>query len=527
MSINITINGKAITVAAGTTLLKAAETVGISIPALCHLENTEHFTSCMLCLVKDTTTGQLLPACSCYAQTGMEIETESEEVREARKDTLEMLLSEHVGDCEAPCQRGCPAHMDIPLMIRQIREGNVSDAIRTIKREIALPAVLGRICPAPCENACRRRQVDMPVRICLLKRFAADKDLETETPFREQRAKASGKRVAVVGAGPAGLSAAYYLSLKGHDCVLFESRPEPGGMLRYGVDDTLLDKTVLDAEIRTIAGEGIKFKFSKTLGTDITLKELNKDFDAVILAMGSIDSAEEVLPGIECSDKGVGVNRATFETSLPGVFAGGGMISKGKMAIRSAAHGKTMAESADAHLRGESAEKSKRFNSSFGKLRPEEMKEYMKEAGDTPPVSPGEDGSGYTEKEAESESKRCMHCDCLKADNCELRNLSTLYGASQSRYKLGVRRRIIRITDHEDLIFEPGKCIKCSKCVRITAKSDDGLGLSFSGRGFETLLEVPFGEPMSRGLKEAAAECVRNCPTAALAWRDSKTENKH
>ncbi len=114
----------------------------------------------MLCVVIDNKNNKLIPACSIYVEEGMDIETESPRIEAARKDTIDMLLSEHVGDCEATCTRGCPANMDIPLMIRQIKENNFEEAIKTVKKDIALPAVLGRICSAPCENSCIHKLYD-------------------------------------------------------------------------------------------------------------------------------------------------------------------------------------------------------------------------------------------------------------------------------------------------------------------------------------------------------------------------------
>jgi predicted molibdopterin-dependent oxidoreductase YjgC len=152
----LTINSKSVVVDKGSTVLEAAEAAGISIPTMCRLKGYAHMTSCMVCVVKEMGSGRLLPSCTAPAAEGMVIETDNEEVHHARRTALNLLLSEHVGDCEAPCRLTCPAHMNIPLMIRQIKAGEIRDAIETVKEDIALPAVLGRICPAPCEKGCRR-----------------------------------------------------------------------------------------------------------------------------------------------------------------------------------------------------------------------------------------------------------------------------------------------------------------------------------------------------------------------------------
>ena len=131
---------------------------------MCYLEGTEHFTSCMVCLVKDAHTGRLFASCSVPVSEGQNIITNDAETTESRKAALELLLSEHVGDCEAPCQLVCPAHMNIPLMNRLIAKGDFARALEVVKRDIALPSILGRICPAPCEAGCRRKQVDEAVK---------------------------------------------------------------------------------------------------------------------------------------------------------------------------------------------------------------------------------------------------------------------------------------------------------------------------------------------------------------------------
>ena len=119
-------------------------------------------------MVRINGNGQLVPSCATLAAEGMQVESETKAVRQVRRTALELLLSDHLGDCMAPCQFGCPAQMDIPTMLRQIVAGQWREAIATVKRDIALPAILGRICPAPCEKVCRRGDLDGAVSICLL-----------------------------------------------------------------------------------------------------------------------------------------------------------------------------------------------------------------------------------------------------------------------------------------------------------------------------------------------------------------------
>jgi len=215
--ISITLNNISVSVPEGSTLLDAATQLGLEIPTMCHNGDLEHFTSCMLCLVKDGKTGKLLPSCSAKAFDGMEIITNDDEIREARKIALELLMSEHAGDCEAPCRVACPAFMDIPLMNRLIAAGQFEKALEVVMKDIALPGVLGRICPAPCEGACKRKPIDQAVSICLLKRFTAD---QANTYPAIPTATPSDHKVAIIGAGPAGLAAAFYLQIKGIQAVV-------------------------------------------------------------------------------------------------------------------------------------------------------------------------------------------------------------------------------------------------------------------------------------------------------------------
>ena len=163
----LTIDNQEVEIDAPMTIYHAAKEAGIDIPVMCYKEGYDYFTSCMMCVVKDTKTGKTLPACSAQAAEGMVIETQSEEIREARKFTLELLLSEHVGDCEAPCQRLCAVHSEIPKMIREIKEEQFEEAIATVRADMAIPSILERFCNAPCEKGCRRAQYDEGQRMVL------------------------------------------------------------------------------------------------------------------------------------------------------------------------------------------------------------------------------------------------------------------------------------------------------------------------------------------------------------------------
>jgi len=258
--IRLTIDGRQVSVPEGSTILEAAEKLAIDIPTMCYRKGYEPPSSCMLCVVKVENSNGLVPACAALAQDGMTVETNCPEVLEARKTALGLLLSDHLGDCIGPCQVACPAGMNIPLMIRQITAGRLRDAIETVKTDIALPAVLGRICPAPCERTCRRAQIDQAVSIRLLKRYVADTDLKSNEPYLPAAAPKKNRQVAIVGAGPAGLAAAYYLLRQGFPCTMFDDNDRPGGMLNRIVEQGRLAPEVLDAEIALIAKLGLEFR---------------------------------------------------------------------------------------------------------------------------------------------------------------------------------------------------------------------------------------------------------------------------
>ena len=520
-SVRLTIDRQEVTVPEGATVFDAAKQLDIPIPTLCYLEGCEALTSCMVCVVHDITANRLIPACSMPVSEGMHIQTNDQQVRQARKDTLDMLLSEHVGDCEAPCRRACPAHMDIPLMIRQIQSRRLEEAIVTVKRDIALPATLGRICPAPCEAGCSRKPYDQAVSICLLKRFVADADLAAGTPYSPELPPVSGKQVAVVGAGPTGLSAAYYLLRQGHSVHIYDRHPLPGGMLRYGVPDEDLPKSVLDAEIDLIRSLGLELHPGVVFGEDVTLGALQKAHDAVVLALGSVAPGALSIDGLDMASRGIAVDRTTFETSLPGVFAGGNAISESRLAIRSLAHGKTIACSVNQFLNclpvvGEPA----RFGSRIGRLLEAERLELLRGAADVRRVSPtGGPQSGLNASQSVRESSRCFQCDCRKPDACKLRMYADEYQADQARFKIGTRKQLERVFQQGRVIYEPGKCIKCGLCIQVARREGDGLGLSFVGRGFSVRVAVPFSESLENGLKRAVRACIQACPTGALAWR--------
>lgn len=174
--IKLLINNIHTEVVENATILDAAKQIGIDIPTMCFLKEFIPSASCMVCVVEDKVSGKILPSCSALAQDGMQIETDTDELKSLRKSALELLLSDHSGDCEAPCQRACPSHINIPLMNRLISQNNYELAEMSFKQLIV--SAKCETCPAPCELVCRRKAIDQSVSIQLLKKYAGSKSIE-------------------------------------------------------------------------------------------------------------------------------------------------------------------------------------------------------------------------------------------------------------------------------------------------------------------------------------------------------------
>ncbi len=296
--INLTINGKAVQAPEGSTILEAARLADIYIPTLCYDKAVEVYGACGLCVVEAEGIPKLLRSCSAKVSEGMVVNTESDRVVQSRKVAMELLMSAHDGDCVAPCQLNCPARTDCQGYVGLIANGEYEAALKLIKNKISLPASIGRVCPHPCEKACRRQNVEEPINIAQLKAFAADMDLKADSYVPEVQ-PSTGKKIAVIGGGPAGLTAAYYLTIMGHSVTVYDMMEKMGGMLRYGIPQYRLPKEVLDKEIAIIEKTGVTFKNNMKLGVDFTIQSLKAENDAVIVAVGAWKSSSMRTPGEE------------------------------------------------------------------------------------------------------------------------------------------------------------------------------------------------------------------------------------
>lgn len=304
MSIHFKINNIEVEAEAGELLINVAKRYGVDIPSLCHNEKVKSYGACGVCVVESAKGGKLMRSCSTEVGPqfeGMEICTESDRVVRARKVALELLMTDHTGDCRPPCMLECPAHTDCQGYVGLIANGYAEEAVKMIMEKIPLPASIGRVCPHPCEKACRRAALEEPVSIANLKRFAADVNLEKgKDAYKPAVSAETGKKVAVIGGGPAGLTAAASLRAKGHTVEVFDMMPEMGGMLRYGIPEYRLPKAVVAEEVALLESMGITMHNNVKIGEgEYTLEKMSAQYDSVIVAIGAWTSSKMRIPGEE------------------------------------------------------------------------------------------------------------------------------------------------------------------------------------------------------------------------------------
>ncbi len=479
--VELEINGKKSRVARGTTLIEAARGMGINIPSLCYMEKLPHFTSCMICVVKDSDTGRLLPSCSSIAESGMKIDTESEEVFSARKKALELLLSEHVGDCEAPCRRGCPANMNIPLVFRNLEAGNSSAATDILKEHLPFPYTICSNCTATCEKVCRRGREDYAVEIRDINRALASARASSNS-FEVSE----DKNIAVIGSGAAGISAAWYLLKKGYRVEIFEKESRVAPSLRSLTED--IDLSVVENELNELEKQsGLKISCNREIETG-NLEAVLKEFDAVVVATG---------------DK--------TETENERIYFAGASLKPGMLLPAAILSGAGAAEKIAQNFSNSTVEVSREFDSKISKPEAEEIKHMIEKS----------EALRETAEETDiiEKSSRCMHCECLRQESCSLRSYATEYGIKSIKYRAVERHSIVRNTDHPEIVYEPGKCIRCGICVRITGAENESGGVAFKGRGYDTIISPALNYSLNNAITESLEEVVKNCPTGAFSFR--------
>ena len=300
----ITINGMEITAQEGISILEAAERAQIYIPSLCHVSGKNAEKPCGLCIVE--LEGQENPIRSCDTQIreGMVVSTDSDRVKQMRSERLAVLAETHFGDCKAPCNLTCPGQINVQGYIAHVAKGQYEEGLRLVMERNPFPFSVGRVCPRFCETKCRRVLLEEPIAINHLKRFLADWCMVNKTDLRIPKEAPTGKKVAVIGGGPSGLTGAYFLTRKGHEVTVYEAAPKLGGMLRYGFPEFKIPKAVLDYEINTLLNLGINVKAGQKWGEDYTLQDLkDAGFDAILIAIGNpVDKPLDIpggsLPGV-------------------------------------------------------------------------------------------------------------------------------------------------------------------------------------------------------------------------------------
>ncbi|ENY3837668.1 formate dehydrogenase subunit alpha [Vibrio vulnificus] len=343
--IQIVIDGKYRIVEAGQTVLQAAKVCGVEIPSLCGMNRSGEKIPCDLCVV-EVESGGPRRACELEVYNGLTVKTQSEALSAHRKQALNRIMSDHYADCEAPCKTACPAGVDIQSYLYHIAQNDHQKAIEVIKRTLPMPLSIGRVCPAFCESECRRSLVDDAIAIRQLKRHAADADLAAQEAYTPEKKADKNKRVAIVGSGPGGLTAGYYLTNEGYQVDVFEAMPQAGGWLRYGIPEYRLPKSILDKEIELMCRNGMAIHTDKKLGRDISLSQLSQDYDAVCLAVGASKAVAMDYPGSDLDGCYLGVDylkdfvtEQRFTTGKKVAVIGGGntAIDCARTAVRTGA----------------------------------------------------------------------------------------------------------------------------------------------------------------------------------------------
>ncbi|MBN2064486.1 MAG: (2Fe-2S)-binding protein [Sedimentisphaerales bacterium] len=517
-TITIHIDGKPVETKTGSTILEAARQADIDIPSLCYNAKCQPGSSCMVCLVKVHGRNGFSPSCATQVTHGMKIDSQTEEIAHLRRKALELLLSEHLGDCLGPCQIACPADMNIPAMLRAVNNGDMAKAAQIVLANIPLPAILGRICPAPCEKICRHKQVGSPIAICKIKGQVGEFILSNPIPGNIHAT--SGHKVAVIGAGPAGLTASWYLHKDGCEVTIFEKEQIPGGGLLQ-IPQEILPPSLRDAEISAVL-EGIKL-CQGTIGPDLTITELSQKYDAVVLATGPgsdtlLDECRNKETRAGDRDIKIDPNSGylTGNKKLANIFIAGGINQTGKMAVRAVASGHKAAIAIRQLLTGQPVTgAAKPFNVRIGKFSEQELEKIVELRNSLN----DNDRHKHNNAKEPGQAGDCLGCDCRAADTCRLRQQCAALGAKPESYRLAQRKNYnIELTQNNGLIYEPGKCIKCGLCLQISAQ-DPQKALSFTGRGYETRVVAPLGMTLNDLSVEIAQEIVAICPTGAMSLK--------
>lgn len=514
----ITIDGRRIEVSPGQTILQAARSAGMEIPTLCYLEGHEAGASCMVCAVKLKHNGQFIPSCGSRVVDGMEIDNACADVHEARRMALELLFSDHLGDCLSPCQRICPAHLGIPAVLQHLRAGDFGLAAAAARRDLALAGILCRVCHRPCEHGCRRNVHDEAVAIADLVTHAVDIEAAAGNPRPPAMPARRDARIAIVGSGFTGLGTAWYLAQLGYHCTIVDQAPQPGATILRAFPS--LKAELLERELQLLRDCGATFRSNNPIAAAAALDDLCREFDAVVLASGASSATLAPALGLATQGKHFAVDKTTMMTSRPGVFVGGRAVRPNSQPVGCVGDGKALAACIHQYVNGQPvARPAKPFSVFMGKVVDDEMPGFLQDASHA--ARSDAEMMALDLNRAIEESHRCVHCNCAKAGSCKLRQLAVTYDVDLHRFNTGERLRFQRNVEHPLVCFEAGKCIRCGNCIQVATLHQETLGLTFIGRGFDVHLGVPFHESLHHGLLEAARATVAACPTGALALREN------
>lgn len=504
--IKLEIDNKTIEVAEGIRLIEAARANGIGIPSLCYSSDLPHYTSCSVCLVKNIETNKFIHACSAIVAENMKIDASGIEVQELRKEAVSMLLAEHRAECEAPCKAVCPMGLNIPLMNRFIQKSDFQSAANLAYAEMGMPETLCALCPAYCENACRRKMIDHSIAILAVKTYSSNSLNKEELTFQ---ATTNGKRIAIVGGNLDGLIAAFFLAKQGHQCTLFEKTNRLG-------DSKVTENEKISAyfqnELKNVL-QNINVVYGQNIDENLISESLSKNFDTFLIASSNFDFNSNAIisdSDLICENDSLTIN------SIP-VFKIGKAAQKNSQIIRNIAQAKKAAIAINHFLKtGIKIQKSKEFNSTIGKIEEIDKKAWLQET----PVNSERFSSPSSDNDCIKEAENCMHCDCRASENCELRSIASDYQLSNPKNKSTFYPIEKKINESNGLIFEHAKCIKCGLCVRLLQKEADFQFLGFQGRGFRSIISQPLTHQFNDIISKNINKLVDICPTAALSLRE-------
>src|SRR5438094_166785 len=579
----IWIDGKEVTAIPGEAILRAAQRAGFEIPTLCDDEKLAPAAACRMCLVEIEGYHRPMPSCHLPVEPGMKITQASDSLFKLRRQNLEYILSDHNAYCMPPCQVSCPTHIDIPGYLELMSKGQHVEAARLVKEVLPFPYMLGLVCPKPCQEVCRRGLVEEEIAICQCHGYTGELVMEMEqapTPFPQL--PATGKSVAVVGAGPAGMTAAYYAALKGHAVTVFDMMEKQGGIARYGIPEYRLPKVKLDKELNSVWQlRDTEFRGSMMLGRDFSIDDLfTQGYDAVFLGIGAWRSNELRVPGEDLPGVIEAINYLRMNAEGDPVPVGKGqkvvVLGGGFTTFDCARTSRRLGAEVTVVYRRSRKEMGAHYsevddaehegirleffagairvvekNGRVGGIEFQRMalvaeeiaeEEAVPELIDIVPYKPEEPQvrmpmlpfkerelsfqlieNGYDKNAAEKEAARCLQCVCPDVGRCHLQRLSLEHGLTDNRFH---RAEPVDYHDyeydfsHDFILRDLNKCINCTQCVRICRDVIGANCYGLMGVGYDSIVTTPWNVSLKYTDCVSCGACAETCPTGALMMRE-------